>query len=213
MITIILAEDHEMVREGFKRLLATESDLELIGEAGDGLRAVELVEKLKPAILLLDLMIPRLHGLEVIRRLRGQTETKIIVVSMHADEPYVIESLKSGASGYVLKDSSPSELIEATRTVAKGNLFISPGLRGCALTASLRTMSGGPLHDGDCLTNRERLVLQMAAEGNSSTIIAGKLFLSPRTVESHRGSLMKKLGLRTQTDLVRYAIRKKIIDP
>jgi DNA-binding NarL/FixJ family response regulator len=213
MITIVLAEDHQMVRHGLMRLLEDEDELSLVGEAGDGLHAVELVEKLKPKILLLDLMLPRLHGLEVIRRLRGQTGTKIVVVSMYADEPYVIESLKSGASGYVLKDSPPSELIEAIRTVAKGNLFISPGLRGCALSASLRTMSGGPLHDSDNLTNRERLVLQMAAEGNSSSVIARKLFLSPRTVESHRGSLMKKLGLRTQTDLVRYAIRKKIIDP
>jgi len=200
-----------MVREGLKHLLAAETDLKLVGEAGDGMRAVELVEKLKPQILLLDLMIPRLHGLEVIRQLRHQNDTKIIVVSMHSDEPYVIEALKTGAVGYVLKDSPPSELIEAIHAVAKGNLFISPVLKGRALSASLRKISGGPLHDGDNLTNRERLVLQMAAEGNSSSMIASKLFLSPRTVESHRGSLMKKLGLKTQTDLVRYAIRKKII--
>ncbi len=211
MITIVLAEDHQMVREGLKHLLAIESDFKLVGEAGDGLHAVELVEKLKPNILLLDLMIPRLHGLEVIRRLRSQHDTRIIVVSMHSDEPYVIEALKSGAFGYVLKDSPPADLIEAIRQVARGNLSISPSLRGCALAASLRKMSGGPVHDSDNLTNRERLVLQMAAEGNSSAIIASKLFLSPRTVESHRGSLMKKLGLKTQTDLVRYAIRKKII--
>ena len=213
MITIILAEDHRMVREGLRNLLATETDFKLVGEAGDGASAVELVRKLKPQILLLDLTIPRLHGLEVIRQLRGAPIPKIIVVSMHSDEPYVVEALKSGACGYVLKDSSSSELIEAIRAVAKGNLFISPSLKGFALNASLRKVSGGSLDDDANLTSRERLVLQMAAEGNSSATIAAKLFLSPRTVESHRGSLMKKLGLKTQTDLVRYAIRKKLISP
>jgi two-component system response regulator NreC len=212
MTTILIAEDHALVREGLKRLLDAEHSFRLIGEAGDGNKAAELCEKLKPQILLLDLMIPRLHGLEVLRHLRREkSATKTIVVSMHADEPYVIEALKSGASGYVLKDSPPAELIEAIKTVSNGGLFVSPSLKGCALNASLRKMSGGPLHDGANLTNRERMVLQMAAEGNSSSAIGAKLFISSRTVESHRGSLMKKLGLKTQTDLVRYAIRMNII--
>jgi len=211
MITIILAEDHELVREGFKHLLASETNFRLLGETGDGVRAVELVEKLKPHILLLDLVIPRLHGLEVIRRLRRRPATKIIVVSMHSDEPYVVEALRGGALGYVLKDSSSTELIEAIRTVKGGNLFISPSLKDRALSTSLRNVSRGPLYDGDRLTNRERLVLRMVAEGNSNSSIAGMMFLSPRTIESHRGRLMKKIGLRSQTDLVRYAIRNKII--
>jgi DNA-binding NarL/FixJ family response regulator len=211
VITIILIEDHQMVREGIKRLLAPESNLRIIGEASDGRTALELIERRKPNVLLLDLTIPSLHGLEVIRALNRPCQTKIIVLSMHADEPYVIEALKAGASGYVIKDSSPNELVEAINSVMKGNLFISPALKGFALDAAVRTNSGRRSPDGDYLTAREKQVLQFAAEGNTSVMIASRMFLSPRTVESHRSSLMKKLGLKTQTDLVRYAIRKQIL--
>jgi two-component system response regulator NreC len=212
MQTIVLAEDHEMVREGLKHLLSEDGSLTVVGEAADGLRAVELVEKLKPSILLLDLLISRLHGLEVIRRLQSERQTKIVVVSMYAQQPYLIESLKSGASAYVIKDASAKELISAIHAVGRGDLFVSPSLRHIAMDASLRQLSRGAPFDSHNVSKRERLVLQLAASGDTSAMIASKLFVSPRTVETHRSSLMKKLGLKNQTDLVRYAIRENIID-
>lgn len=210
MISVVLAEDHHMVREGFKRLLAENSEIRVLADVGDGHTATEMVERLKPDILLLDLAIPRLNGLEVIQRLQGHP-TKILVVSMHADEARVIESLKIGASGYVLKDSSATELIEAIETVARGLPFITPSLKNSWLTAALRMANSS--RNSHSLTRREKEVLELAAEGDSSATIAAKLVLSTRTVESYRASLMKKLGLKCQTDLVRFAIRAKICEP
>lgn len=210
MVTIVLAEDHALVRKGLRTLLETESTFRLLAEAQEGLEAIHLVEKLHPDVLLLDLTIPRLHGLEVIKRVRQDTKTQVIVVSMHSDEPYVVEALKSGASGYVLKESTPEELVQAIRTVAGGGHFVSPSLRHIALSASFGKSAGqrDPL---ESLTSRERIVLQFAAEGLSNAHIAQKLFISGRTVESHRASILRKLDLKSQTDLVRFAIRKQII--
>jgi DNA-binding NarL/FixJ family response regulator len=211
MVKVIVAEDHKLVRKGLTALLANESNVELVGEAADGLEAVRLTEKLKPDVLLLDLGLPRMHGLEVIRRVRdGQQKTQVIVVSMHSDEPYVAEALRAGAAGYVLKDGSPDELMGAIALVSKGSHFLSPSIRKTALHAAL----GANVRDNDPyqdLTERERVVLQHAAEGYSNAEIGQKLFISSRTVESHRANLMKKLNLTCQTDLVRFAIRRKII--
>ena len=211
MITIVLAEDHHLVREGLKRLLETERNFRLVGEAGDGLEAVRLVEQLKPNILLLDLMMPRLHGLEVIRQLRRDTATKTIVISMHSDEPYVVEALKNGAAGYVLKDSTHAELIKAIKAVVAGQRYLSPSLSDRAIDAFLQRGPDSATDSYDTLTSRERVVLQLTAEGNNSAEIGRRLFISPRTAETHRANIMRKLGVRSQTDLVRYAIRKKII--
>ena len=212
MITIALAEDHHVVRQGFKALLEAQSDFRLIGEAADGLAAAELVEKERPNVLVLDLMIPRLHGLEVIRRLRKSApQTHVVVLSMHPDEPYVMEALRNGASGYVLKDSTAAELVQAVRTVMAGRRHLSPALEERALTGYIERPGQSDLDIYETLTNRERLVLQLAAEGKTSAEIGRVLFISPRTVETHRANLMRKLSLRSQTDLVRFAIRKGII--
>src|SRR5262245_30934279 len=136
MISIILAEDHHLVRKGLKSLLAAVREYKLIAEASDGLEAADLVEKLRPDLLLLDLTLPRMHGFEVIRRVRRHTKTKIIIVSMHSPEPYVMEALKSGAAGYVLKDSTPEDLVQAIRTVMAGGHYVSPKLRNSALMAA-----------------------------------------------------------------------------
>ena len=214
-INVVVAEDHLLVREGFKALLSKEQGIEITGEACDGLEAVALAEKLKPDVLLLDLRLPRLHGLDVVRQLRDQKKTKIIVVTMHADEPYIVEALKNGVRGFVLKESPPAELLEAIRTVAAGGEFLSSLIRDKALTASLRRLTSRP-GDKDkepSLTQRERSVLELAAEGRSNADIASHLFISRRTAEAHRANLMKKLGLKSQTDLVLYAVRKGIVAP
>lgn len=212
MITVALAEDHHLVRQGFKLVLAAETDMKLVGEAADGLAAVELVEKQKPNVLLLDLMIPRLHGLEVIRRVHKEhPETRVIILSMHADEPYVMEALRNGASGYVLKDCTGGDLVQAVRAVAAGRRYLSPMLAERAITGYVERPGESDLDVYETLTNRERLVLQLAAEGKTSAEIATALFISPRTAETHRANLMRKLSLRSQTDLVRFAIRRGII--
>jgi DNA-binding NarL/FixJ family response regulator len=210
-IRIGLAEDHKLVREGFKALLKSEPSFELVGEASDGLEAVEMVEKEKPDVLLLDLRIPRLHGIEVLRQLRDQPHTKIVVVSMHSDEPYVIEALKNGVSGYVLKDCPTAELVLAIRTAANGGQYLAESLRQKAIAATLKRLVPGAR--GPQLTKRELLVLELAAEGKTSGEIASTLFISRRTAEAHRANLMKKLGLKTQTDLVLYAVRNGMITP
>jgi two-component system, NarL family, response regulator NreC len=212
VITLVLAEDHHVVRQGLRALLAGEKDFKLLGEAGDGLEAVAVTGRCKPNVLVLDLMIPRLHGLEVVRRIHDEhPATRVLVLSMHSDEPFVVEALRSGALGYVVKDCTASNLIEAIRTVASGKRYLSPALAERAMDAFFQNPGQPGLDPYDTLTERERLILQLGAEGLSNPEIARQLFISPRTAESHRSNLMRKLGLRSQTDLVRYAIRKKII--
>ncbi len=214
MTTILLAEDHHIVRQGLKSMLSAEKGFKLLGEAGDGLKAMELVAKHTPDVLVLDLMIPRLHGLEVVRRVRKEhPSTRILVLSMNSEDPYVVEALRSGATGYVLKDCATSNLPEAIRSVAAGKRYLSPALAERAIDALFQNRGEAGLDPYDTLTERERVILQMAAEGMGNPEVAEKLFISPRTAESHRANLMRKLGLRSQTDLVRYAIRKKIITP
>jgi len=212
MTTIVLAEDHQILRQGLKMMLGAEKAFRLVGEAGDGLEAVRIVKATKPNVLVLDLMIPHLHGLEVTRQLsKDCPRTKIVILSMHADEPYVVEALRSGALGYVLKECTAANLIEAIQSVASGKRYLSPALAERALAAFFQNPSEPGLDPYETLTERERLILQLAAEGLSNPDIGRKLFISPRTAESHRANLMRKLALHSQTDLVRYAIRKQII--
>ena len=212
MITILLAEDHHIVRQGLRSMLSSEKTFRLLGEAADGMAAMDLVEKHKPNVLVLDLMLPRLHGLEVVRRVRAEhPATRILVLSMNSEDPYVVEALRSGALGYVLKDCATSNLPDAIRAVAAGKRYLSPALAERAIDALFQEPGRLGLDPYDTLTERERLVLQLAAEGLGNPEVAERLFISPRTAESHRANLMRKLSLRSQTDLVRYAIRKKII--
>jgi DNA-binding NarL/FixJ family response regulator len=210
-IRIGLAEDHKLVRDGLKALLEKEPTFSIVAEASDGLEAVELVMREKPDVLLLDLRIPRLHGIEVLRQLRDQTDTRVVVVSMHADEPYIVEAIKNRVSGYVLKDSPSNDLIQAIRTAASGGQFFSEPLQRKAFHLSLRRVVPGQRSAN--LTKREHVVLELAAEGRTSGEIADRLFISRRTAEAHRANIMRKLGLKTQTDLVLYAVRHGIISP
>lgn len=211
-VTIVLADDHPVVRVGIRNLLETEPGFEVIGEVADALQVIPSVEALKPDVLVLDLIMPGLSGLEITRRLsQSHPQTRIVVLSMHSNEAYVIEALRNGASGYVLKGSEAGELVQAIREVLACGRYLSPPLSERAIEMYIEKAAGAPLDPYETLSKRERDVLHLAAEGHTSTEIASRLFISARTVESHRFNLMRKLGLRTQTDLVRYALRRGIL--
>lgn len=213
MNTAIIADDHEIVRQGLRTIFEREGLWTVVAEAADGLTAVQLVEKHKPTVLVLDLNMPRLHGIEVLRQTRSSSpHTRVIILSMHNDEPYVIETLRAGAMAYILKGSESEEIAHALKEVLAGRRFLSAPLSEWAINA----LVAKPADNADPLqavTPRERMVLQLAAEGASNSEIAEKLFISPRTAETHRTNLLRKLGLQTQTDLVRFAIRKGLIAP
>lgn len=213
MITAIIADDHEIVRRGLRTVLEHDGGCKVVAEAADGLAAVQLVEKHKPTVLILDLNMPRLHGIEVLRQTRTSSpHTRVLILSMHNDEAYVIETLRAGAMAYILKGSESQEIARALAEVLAGRRFLSAPLSEWAINA----LVAKPADNADPLqsiTPRERMVLQLAAEGASNSEIAEKLFISPRTAETHRTNLLRKLGLQTQTDLVRFAIRKGLISP
>lgn len=213
MNTVILADDHEVVRRGVRSILESDGQFKVLAEVADGISAVQAVEKFKPTLLFLDLSMPRLHGLEALRQVRtASPHTKVLVLSMHNDEPYVIEALRAGAMAYILKGSESTEIARAIAEVVAGRRYLSAPLseRAIAALTSQTPDQADPLNG---LTPREREVLSLAAEGLSTTEMAEKLFISPRTAETHRTNLMQKLGLQSQTDLVRFAIRKGLIQP
>ena len=209
--TIVLADDHRIVRQGLRALLKAEADFSVIGEAGDGLEALELVRKASPDVVVLDLMMPGLNGLEVARQLGKRAQTKVVILSMYDDEGFVLEALAKGVSAYVLKDSSSSDLIQAVREAAAGRRYLSPPLSDRAIEAYQQIARAGTLDKYETLTTREREVLQLSAEGHTNSEIATRLGISVRTAETHRSRLMHKLGAHTQADLIRYALRRGII--
>jgi two-component system response regulator NreC len=212
MTTILLADDHRIVRQGLRALLEAEPDFSLVGETGDGLEAIQLAERLQPDVIVLDLMMPGINGLEATRQISDNCpQTRVVILSMHADEAYVLEALRNGASGYVLKDSSADDLVRAVREVEAGRRYLSPPLSERAIEAYTRKAQETSLDPYEKLTNREREVLHLAAEGHSSTEIAKRLSISSRTVETHRANMMRKLELHSQTDLIRYALKRGII--
>jgi DNA-binding NarL/FixJ family response regulator len=212
MISVLLADDHEVVRQGLRVLLSSESDFQVVGEAAAGLETVALTERLQPNVLLLDLMLPELNGLEVTRRLsKSAPDTRILILSMHDNEAYVLEAFRNGASGYLLKDAPVGAIIQGIREVAKGRRYLGPSLTDRAIEAYVHKAQATELNPYDTLTSREREVLQLAAEGHSNGEIAKRLFISSRTVETHRANVMRKLDLKSQTDIVRYAIRRGLI--
>jgi two-component system response regulator NreC len=212
MTTIVLADDHRIVRQGLRALLEAEPDLQLVGETGDGLEAVQLARRLQPDVVVLDLMMPSINGLEATRQISdGCPQTHVIILSMHADEGYVLEALRNGAAGYVLKDSSADDLVRAVREVVAGRRYLSAPLSERAIEVYMQKARETSLDPYEKLTNREREVLHLAAEGHSSTEIAERLSISARTVETHRANMMRKLDLHSQTDLIRYALKRGII--
>lgn len=212
MTTIVLADDHRIVRQGLRVLLTAEADFRVIGEADDGREALEVVKRLNPDVLVLDLMMPGLNGLEVARQLHKQLpKVGIVVLSMHDDEGFVLEALANGVSAYVLKDSNSSDLVLAVREVAAGRRYLSPPLSDRAIETYQQMAKIGTMDKHETLTTREREVLQLSAEGHTNSEIAARLGISPRTAETHRSKFMHKLGLHSQADLIRYALRRGII--
>lgn len=213
MTTIVLADDHPIVRLGLRTLLATELDFTVIGEAEDGKEAVDMVTRLKPDVLISDLIMPRLSGLDVVRLAHQQApHTRVIIFSVHTDEPHVLEALRAGAAGYVIKATSTIHLVQAVREVVAGQRYLSPPLSEWAIEAFLqRAMSAALGIDRYCmLTAREQEVLLLIVQGHTNAAIATQLSISPRTVETHRVNLMRKLDLHTQADLIRYALQHEL---
>lgn len=210
--TIVLADDHQVVRQGLKALLDAEPDLRVVGEAGDGLQAIRRVEVFSPRVLVLDLMMPGLNGLDVIPQIKKLSpHTQIVILSMYSNEAYVLEALNGGAAAYVLKDSTSGDLVHAVREAAAGRRFLSPPLTERAIEIYQQRAKATILDRYETLTIREKEVLHLAAEGKTSVEIGGRLGISTRTAETHRSNLMHKLDLHTQAELIRFALRRGLI--
>jgi two-component system, NarL family, response regulator NreC len=208
-IRILLADDHAVVRQGFKLILGAQPDMEIVGEAGNGREAVELAGKLRPDVAVMDVAMPELNGIEATRRMgEAAPRTRVLALSMHKDSVYVREILRAGARGYLLKDQIDSDLLAAVRAVARGEGYISPAVSDAVLNDYRKHVSN-PI---DLLTSREREVLQMIAEGRTNKEIATVLELSVYTVDAHRGRIMEKLNLHSVNELVRFAVRNGLID-
>jgi DNA-binding NarL/FixJ family response regulator len=211
MINIILADDHQVVRKGLKALLSAEDEFDIIGEAGDGLETVRLAEELHPDVLILDLMMTGINGLEVTRQLNKKLpQMGIVILSMHSNEAYVLEALRSGAKAYILKESPPEELIRAIKEVSSGRRYLSAPLSERAIEAYTK-IDVIPSEPYEQLTTREREIFQLTAQGCTNTEIASKLYISPRTVETHRTNLMRKLDIHNHAQLIQFAIQRGII--
>jgi DNA-binding NarL/FixJ family response regulator len=208
-IHILLADDHAVVRQGFKMILAAQPDMEIVGEAGNGREALDLAGQLQPDVIVMDVAMPELNGIEATRRVADiSPRSRVLALSMHKDSVYVREILRAGARGYLLKDSIASDLLAAVRAIARGEGYLSPGVSDAVLNDYRRHVTD-PI---DLLTSREREVLQMIAEGKTNKEIATVLNLSVYTVDAHRGRIMEKLNLHSVTDLVRFAVRCGLVD-
>jgi DNA-binding NarL/FixJ family response regulator len=211
---IVIAEDHTILREGLKALLSSQPDLRVVGEAGDGLEAIRCVQKHLPDVILLDLSMPRMTGLDAIKEIRRvNAETKIIVLTVHSSEEYILATLQAGADGYVLKDAHGTELVTALRHVLDGRRYLSPGISGTIIAGLLQGKKASDVRSSwDTLTQREREILKLIAEGHKNKEIADLLCISLKTVEKHRANLMEKLDLHNVASLTALAAEKGLIN-
>ncbi len=217
-IRVLIADDHALVREGLRQLLSTQVDMEVVGEAANGVDALEKSRKLRPDVLLLDIAMPRMSGLEAIRVIReASPQTKIIMLSMFEKEAYAHQALDAGAQGYVLKGAPSSEVFTAVRTTYGGGYFFSPQIHAAVIESYLGSHHSGEdkskFTSYDTLSDREKQVFLLVVEGNSTSEISKILCVSPKTVEKHRANIGKKLGLSNPVDMVKYAIRIGVLDP
>jgi DNA-binding NarL/FixJ family response regulator len=212
-IRILLADDHAVVRDGVRALLEKQSDMAVVAEAADGREAAQLAEEHLPDVVVMDIGMPSLNGIDATRRiLAAHPQVGVVILSMHQDESYVLRSLKAGAKGYLLKDSLRSDVLDAIRAVAQGRSYLTRKISRMMQEDYIREMEQRGLDDSyDLLTDREREVLQLAAEGKPNKEIAGSLNISVTTVETHRTHILQKLGLHSVSELILYAVRKGII--
>jgi len=213
IVRVLLAEDHTIVRKGLCSLLDGEAGIEVIGEAEDGRQAIKKVEQLLPDVVLMDIAMPGLNGLEATRQIKKRfPEVKVLILTMHANEEYIFQILRAGASGYVVKQAAPSELVSAIQAAYRGESFLSPSISRKVIEEYIRQAEATAEKDSyDQLTNREREVLQLIAEGHPNREIAEMLHISVKTVETHRAHLMDKLDIHSTAELTQYAIRKGVI--
>jgi DNA-binding NarL/FixJ family response regulator len=212
-IGVLLADDHTLIRAGLRMVVEAQPDLSVIAEAGDGREAVAMAQALKPDVVVMDIGMPSLNGIEAARQIRETLpDTQIVMLSMHSDEGYVLRALKAGAKAYLLKDSAEADLARAIHAAAAGKSFFSPAVGKVLLDDYMRKLQRTGAEDSyELLSPREREILQLVAEGNSSKEIAALLYLSVYTVETHRARVMQKLNLRGIPELILYAVRKGII--
>jgi DNA-binding NarL/FixJ family response regulator len=209
---VLIADDHGIVRSGLRLLLERQPDIEVIAEAADGAEAREIAVRERPDLAILDVRMPKLTGLQVTRELKKQApEVSVLILSMHDDERYLFEALKAGASGYVLKTQADTDLMEAIRAVERGEPFLTPAAQQALIKDVLAR--GRQSEDEEELTPREDEIVKLVAEAHTTRQIAEILHLSEKTVENHRGNAMRKLGMRDRVELVRYAIRRGLIEP
>ena len=212
-IRILLADDHTVVRKGLRLLLENQAGFEVVADASDGREAVAMAERLTPDVVVMDVAMPVLNGIEAARQITAkQPQAAVVFLSMHSDEGYVLKALKAGARAYILKDSAEHDLIHAVTAVSEGKAFFSPAISKMLVEDYVRQMRDRQVEDSfELLTTREREVLQLLAEGKSNKDAAAILFLSPHTVETHRGNILQKLNLHSGAELTLYAIRKGVI--
>jgi DNA-binding NarL/FixJ family response regulator len=212
MLHILIADDHGIVRSGIRMLIDRQQGMKVVAEAEDGIQAVELTQAAKPDVAILDVSMPRMTGLQAAREIRSRApETSVLLLSMHDDERYFFDAVDVGAAGYVLKRSADTDLIDAIRAVARGEQFVSPVTERAVIKEWLE--SGRDERLEDPLTPRELDVVKLIAEAYTNKQIAEALHVSEKTVESHRGNVLSKLGMRDRVELVRYAIRRGLVEP
>jgi len=212
-IKVVIADDHTILRQGIKSLLDSQEGIEVMGEAKDGREAIKIIEELLPDVILMDIAMPGLNGLEATRRIKKKfPKIKVLVLTMYTHEEYIFQILNAGADGYLVKETAFQDLISAINAVYKGEAFMSPSISKKVINTYMQRARGEEDEVCDTLTTREREILQLIAEGNTNKKIAEALFISPKTVETHRTHIMDKLNIHDRIGLVKYAIRKGMVD-
>ncbi len=213
-VRVLIVDDHAIVRDGVRMILEAQPDIEVVGEASDGREALEAARQVSPSVVLMDIAMPGMNGLEATAAIRQDLpDVQVIILTMHEDYEYFFEVLRAGASGYVLKGASSDDLVSAIRAVHQGGVYLHPAVAKNLVSDYVKRMEPGEdraRYDG--LSDRERQVLKLVAEGKTSRQIADELFLSVNTVQTHRAHIMEKLGLHNRTDLIRYALRKGLVE-
>jgi two-component system response regulator NreC len=213
-IRVLLADDHTILRAGLKMMLNAQPDIEVIGEASDGRQAVLAAQRLEPDVILMDITMPECNGIEATRQVkRVLPETRVLVLTMHENEEYLFQMLRAGAAGYMLKEAADTELISAIRVVSSGRFYLSPSAQSMMVSDYLQRVRTGEERDSySALTEREREILKLVAEGYTNNQIGERLFISPKTVDTHRTHIMDKLNLHSRAELVKYAMRRGLLE-